>query len=72
VGSLGGAAAFWGTYYLADEAARLVGTNGGWTTGETAVSVGVSLILMLVVVVLGAPLRPEEDTVYEEDETPEG
>lgn len=72
VGTLGASATFWGTYYLAGETARLLGRPQQWATTELAISVGASLILMLLVVLLGAPLRPEEDATFDDYETPEG
>lgn len=58
-----GAGAFGGAYALAAQVARWTGSPDGaaWTGTGFLVTSGASLILMLVVVALGAPLRPEEE-----------
>ncbi len=66
IGAFIASAVFWCTYLLADKTAQLLGRPGGWIGTDLNVSVGASLILMVLVVVLGAPLRPEQDAEFDE------
>jgi hypothetical protein len=66
IGATTASVLFWCTYLLADKTAQLLGQPGGWVGTELNVSVGASLILMVLVVVLGAPLRPEQDAEFDE------
>jgi hypothetical protein len=60
VGAVAGAAVLGGAYLLALEATRALG-GLVWTTTPLAVSLGASLILVLLVVALGPPVRAEAD-----------
>ena len=66
-GSVLASGLFYALYLAADETARALGHAGDWAATDVAVSVGGSLILMLLVVILGAPLRAEKDTDYDYD-----
>jgi len=61
IGAIAGAAVLGGFYYLAGLAANALDTPGQWAGNSLAVSLGASLILMLLVTALGAPIRAEED-----------
>ncbi len=61
VGALAGSAILGGAYLLADRVAQATGTAGGYESPELAVTLGASLILVLLVAALGAPLRAEEE-----------
>lgn len=61
LGLFAGSAVLGGGYLLADELARLVGTDTGWGSAPAAIALGASLILGVLVVALGAPVRAEED-----------
>lgn len=60
-GAVMGAAVLGGGYVLANEIAGTRGVLGAWTDGSVTFSVTASLILVLLVVVLGPPIRAEED-----------
>lgn len=60
IGAVGGAAVLGGAYLLALEATRALG-GLVWATTPLAVSLGASLILVLLVVALGPPVRAEAD-----------
>lgn len=60
-GTFAGSAVLVGGYLLADEVARAWGSLEGWAGQHAAVAMGASLILVLLVVALGAPVRYEED-----------
>lgn len=63
LGALGGSAVIAGAYTLAARVARTTaaGTAQEWTGQAFTLAVTGSLILMLLVVALGAPRRPEEE-----------
>lgn len=61
VGAVGGAAALAGSYLLAEYLANGVFTGGQWAGNGLAVRLVASLILMLLVAMLGAPIRAEKD-----------
>ncbi len=61
VGAVLGAGVLGGAYYLASRVADALDSPGQWAGNGLAVSLGASLILMLLVTALGAPMRAEED-----------
>jgi hypothetical protein len=65
VGALLGTGALVGAHVLAREASLALGRPAAWTNTAFGVSVAASLILMLVIAALGAPLRPEEEGALE-------
>ncbi len=63
LGALGGTAAMAGSYLLAARVADVWESTGQWAGNSLAISLGASLILMLLVTALGAPIRAEDDEV---------
>jgi hypothetical protein len=61
IGAVAGTAVLGGFYYLAGVAADALRTPGQWAGNSLAVSLGASLILMVLVTALGPPTRAEED-----------
>ena len=61
LGAVLGAGVLGGAYYLASRVADALDSPGQWAGNGLAVSLGASLILMLLVTALGAPMRAEED-----------
>lgn len=61
LGAFAASAILAGGYLLADEVARFRGSLMGWAGSTAALSLGASLILVLLVVWLGAPVRAEDD-----------
>ena len=61
LGSLVGTGVIWGAHALARQASVALGTPAAWTGTSFGVSLALSLILVLVVAALGAPLRAEEE-----------
>lgn len=60
VGAMVGAGTLVAAYAVADIAAGAVGREHGWLTPVFGASLAGSLILVLLVATMGAPLRPEE------------
>jgi hypothetical protein len=71
-GSVVASAIFAGSHVLADCIAGALNHPQGWTGNELAVSVGASLILMMLVAILGAPIRAEKDADFDEYDVEEG
>jgi len=61
VGTVGGSAALAGAYLLADLIATGNSTVGQWAGNDLLVGIVASLILVLLVAMLGAPIRAEKD-----------
>ncbi len=61
VGAIGGSAALAGMYLLAQKASVALGDPAPWAGPRMAAAVGGSLILVLLVAALGAPIRAEDD-----------
>lgn len=68
IGAFAGSAVLGAFYYLATRSAAALGQDASWWGTDSAVAIGLSLILMLLLVLLGAPLRPEEDAVDDGDD----
>ena len=60
-GVFAGGAVLWGAYTLAQLASRWLDGAGTWNGEALLVALGASLILMTLVALLGAPVRPEEE-----------
>lgn len=72
MGSVVASAIFAGSHILADRIAGALNHPQGWAGNELAVSVGASLILMMLVTILGAPIRAETDAEFDEYDVEEG
>ncbi len=72
VGALFASAILFGAHLLADRLAATLGHPQGWVNEGLLVSLGASLILLVIVIVLGAPMRPEEDMSLDDYDRAEG
>jgi len=61
VGAVAGIAVLGGAYVLAGRVAHVTGAAGQWAGNSLAVALVASLILIMLVAALGAPIRAEED-----------
>jgi len=72
VGAIGGSAALAGSYLLADLVAGSGDPLGQWAGNGLAVGLTASLILVLLVAMLGAPIRAEKDDTPQSPAAPRG
>jgi hypothetical protein len=61
LGAIAGTATLAGFYALAEWLSSILGSPGQWVGNDLAIALGGSLILVLLVTALGAPIRAEED-----------
>ncbi len=64
LGALGGAALLALAYYLAERVALTMGYGLGYTSTLAIVSLSASLILVVLIALLGAPIRAEEEDPF--------
>jgi len=65
VGAAGATGLLTLSYLLAEQVALTMGYGGGYESTLLAVTLGVSLILVTLVISLGAPIRAEEEDPYQ-------